>query len=89
MTDITNHGIREIILKEFYKRSQGKSEIPKIHMYNFPQLKEIENEVIFQNIKYLINEGLVRGGIDQDKNQSFPWITRLTSLGIKFVEDKK
>ena len=58
-------------------------------MYNFPQLKEIENEVIFQNIKYLINEGLVRGGIDQDENQSFPWITRLTSLGIKFVEDKK
>jgi hypothetical protein len=89
MADITNDGIREIILKEFYKRSQGKSEIPKIHMYNFPQLKEIENEVIFQNIKYLINEGLVRGGIDQDKNQSFPWITRLTSLGIKFVEDKK
>ena len=89
MTDITNHGIREIILKEFYKRSQGKSEIPKIHMYNFPQLKEIENEVIFQNIKYLINEGLVRGGIDQDENQSFPWISRLTSLGIKFVEDKK
>jgi len=89
MADITNDGIREIILKEFYKRSQGKSEIPKIHMYNFPQLKEIKNEIIFQNIKYLINEGLVRGGIDQDENQSFPWITRLTSLGIKFVEDKK
>ena len=89
MTDITSDGIRDIILKEFYKRSQGKSEIPKIHMYNFPQLKEIKNEIIFQNIKYLINEGLVRGGIDQDENQSFPWITRLTSLGIKFVEDKK
>ena len=89
MTDLTNDIIKHIILGEFYKRSQGKSEIVKIHMYNFPQLKEIENEVIFQNIKYLINEGLVRGGIDQDENQSFPWITRLTSLGIKFVEDKK
>ena len=89
MTDLSNDIIRDIILGEFYKRSQGKSEIPKIHMYNFPQLKEIKNEVIFQNIKYLINEGLVRGGIDQDENQSFPWITRLTSLGIKFVEDKK
>jgi len=89
MTDLTNDEIRDIILKEFYKRLEGKSEIPKIHMYNFPQLKEIKNEIIFQNIKYLINEGLVRGGIDQDENQSFPWITRLTSLGIKFVEDKK
>ena len=89
MTDLTNDVIRDIILKEFYKRSEGKSEISKIHMYNFPQLKEIKNEIIFQNIKYLINEGLVRGGIDQDENQSFPWITRLTSLGIKFVEDKK
>ena len=28
-------------------------------MYNFPELKEIENEVIFDNVKYLINENLV------------------------------
>ena len=48
MTDLTNDEIRDIILEEFYKRPQGKSEIPKIHMYNFPQLKEIENEVIFK-----------------------------------------
>ena len=89
MTDLTNDVIRDIILEEFYKRSQGKSEIPKIHMYNFPELKEIDNKIIFENVKYLINENLVRGGIDQDENQSFPWITRLTSLGIKFVEDKK
>ena len=89
MTDITNDGIRDIILKEFYKRSQEKSDNPNLHMYNFPELKEIDNERIFENIKYLINENLVRGGIDQDENQSFPWISRLTSLGTKLIEDEK
>ena len=89
MTDITNHGIREIILKEFYKRSQEKSDNPNLHMYNFPELKEIDNKRIFENVKYLINENLVRGGIDQDENQSFPWISRLTSLGTKLIEDEK
>ena len=89
MTDLTNDVIRDIILEEFYKRSQGKSEIPKIHMYNFPELKEIDNKIIFENVKYLINENLVRGGIDQDENQSFPWISKLTSLGTKLIEDKK
>ena len=39
--------------------------------------------------KFLINENLVRGGIDQDEAQSFPWISRLTSLGTKLVEDEK
>ena len=89
MTDITNDGIRDIILKEFYKRSQSKSENPNLHMYNFPELKEIDNKRIFENVKYLINENLVRGGIDQDENQSFPWISRLTSLGTKLIEDEK
>ena len=89
MTDITNDGIRDIILKEFYKRSQEKSDNPNLHMYNFPELKEIDNKRIFENVKYLINENLVRGGIDQDENQSFPWISRLTPLGIKLVEDEK
>ena len=89
MTDITNDGIRDIILKEFYKRSQEKSDNPNLHMYNFPELKEIENKRIFENVKYLINENLVRGGIDQDENQSFPWISRLTSLGTKLIEDEK
>ena len=89
MTDITNDGIRDIILKEFYKRSQEKSDNPNFHIYNFPELKEIDNKRIFENVKYLINENLVRGGIDQDENQSFPWISRLTSLGTKLIEDEK
>jgi len=89
MTHLTNDEIRNIILKEFYKRSQSKSENPNLHMYNFPELKEIDNKRIFENVKYLINENLVRGGIDQDENQSFPWISRLTSLGTKLIEDEK
>ena len=89
MQDLTNNIIRKIILNEFYKRAQGISENPKIHMYNFPELKEIENEIIFENVKYLINENLVRGGIDEDQNQSFPWISRLTETGIKLIEDAK
>jgi hypothetical protein len=89
MTHLTNDEIRDIILKEFYKRSQSKSENPNLHMYNFPELKEIDNKRIFENVKYLINENLVRGGIDQDENQSFPWISRLTSLGTKLIEDEK
>ena len=89
MTHLTNDEIRDIILKEFYKRSQSKSENPNLHMYNFPELKEIDNKRIFENVKYLINENLVRGGIDQDENQSFPWISKLTSSGTKLIEDEK
>ena len=89
MTHLTNDEIRDIIIKEFYKRSQSKSDNPNLHMYNFPELKEIDNKRIFENVKYLINENLVRGGIDQDENQSFPWISKLTSLGTKLIEDEK
>ena len=89
MNNLTNDEIRKIILKEFYKRAQGKSENPKSHMYNFPELKETDNEIIFENVKYLINENLVRGGIDQDENQSFPWVSRITPTGRKFVEDEE
>ena len=89
MTHLTNDEIRDIIIKEFYKRSQSKSENPNLHMYNFPELKEIDNKRIFENVKYLINENLVRGGIDQDENQSFPWISKLTSSGTKLIEDEK
>jgi hypothetical protein len=80
--------IRKIILVEYYKRSKGISKNPKMHIYNFPQLKKINNKIIFQNIKYLIDENLVRGGIDEEGDQSFPWITRLTPEGIKLVELK-
>jgi hypothetical protein len=79
--------IRNVILKEFYKRSLGISKNPEIHMYNFPELKEINNETILKNIKYLINENLVRGGIDEEKEHVFPWITRLSTLGIKLMKD--
>ena len=89
MTHLTNYEIRDIIIKEFYKRSQSKSDNPNLHMYNFPELKETDNKRIFENIKYLINENLVRGGIDQGENESFPWISKLTPLGIKLVEDEK
>ena len=36
----------------------------------------------------MIDENLVRGGIDEEEEHSFPWITRLTLTGIKFVEEK-
>jgi len=29
----------------------------------------------------------VRGGIDEENGNSFPWITRLTPTGIKLVEE--
>ena len=89
MEEYTDQEIKKIILIEYYKRSKGESKNPEMHMYNFPELKEIDNKRIFENVKYLINENLVRGGIDQDENQSFPWISRLTSLGTKLVEDEK
>ena len=55
-------------------------------MYNFPELKEIPNKHIFQNAKYLIDENLVRGGIDEEGEKKFPWITRLTQSGIELLE---
>ena len=88
MEKYTDDQIMEIILLEYYKRSKGKSKNPEMHIYNFPQLKEINNKVIFQSIKYLIDENLVRGGIDEDGDHSFPGITRLTPEGIKLVEEK-
>ncbi len=88
MEEYTDDQIRKIILLEYYKRSKGESKNPEMHIYNFPQLKEINNKVIFQSIKYLIDENLVRGGIDEDGDYSFPWITRLTPEGIKLVEEK-
>ena len=45
---------------------------PEMHMYNFPELKEIDNKEIYQNAKYLIDENLVRGGIDEEGEKKFP-----------------
>ena len=61
-----NEKIVKIILTEYYKRSKGESQNPKFHIYNFPELKEADNDEIFQNAKYLIDENLVRGGIDEE-----------------------
>ena len=86
--DSIDDKIRRVILVEYYARLKKKSKIPEMHMYNFPELKEIDNEIIFKNAKYLIDANLVRGGIDEEKDHSFPWITRLTPTGIKLIEEK-
>ena len=88
MDDKVDDKIRKIILSEYYARLKGNSKTPEMHMYNFPELKEMDNEVIFKNAKYLIDSNLVRGGIDEEKDYSFPWIIRLTPAGIKLVEEE-
>ena len=79
--------IKKIILIEYYARLKGSSKNPEMHMYNFPKLKEMDNKIIFKNAKYLIDENLVRGGIDEENGNLFPWITRLTPRGIKLLEE--
>ena len=86
MEKLTDEEIREIILLEYYNRSKGISKNTEIHMYNFPELKNTNNKNIFDNAKYLINENLVRGGIDEEGGNLFPWITRLTDIGIKLFK---
>ena len=86
--DSIDDKIRRVILVEYYARLKKKSKIPEMHMYNFLELKEIDNEIIFKNAKYLIDANLVRGGIDEEKDHSFPWITRLTPTGIKLIEEE-
>jgi hypothetical protein len=88
MDDKIDDKIRKIILAEYYARLKGSSKIPEMHMYNFPGLKEMDNEIIFKNARYLIDANLVRGGIDEEKDHSFPWITRLTPAGIKLIEEE-
>ena len=48
----------------------------------------MDNEIIFKSARYLIDANLVRGGIDEEKDYSFPWITRLTPTGIKLIEEE-
>jgi|TARA_Y100000758_G_C15816003_1_gene336334 hypothetical protein len=87
MDEEKDNEIKKIILIEYYARLKGDSKNPEMHMYNFPELKEMNNKIIFKNAKYLIDENLVRGGIDEENGNSFPWITRLTPTGIKLVEE--
>ena len=89
MERYTDEQIRKIILLEYYKREKGMSKNPETHIYNFPELKEIDNKEIFQNAKYLIDENLVRGGIDEERNHTFPWITKLTSIGLELMENEQ
>tara|TARA_B110000914_G_scaffold43279_1_gene36594 strand:+ start:197 stop:490 length:294 start_codon:yes stop_codon:yes gene_type:complete len=86
--DSMDDKIRKIILVEYYARFKKNSKTPEMHMYNFPGLKEMDNEIIFKSAKYLIDANLVRGGIDEEKDHSFPWITRLTPTGIKLIEEE-
>ena len=81
-----NAKIQKIILLEYYSRLHGQSKNPEMHFYNLPELKEIDNQVIETNAIYLIDENFVRGGVDEEGERKFPWITRLLPKGITFVE---
>ena len=89
MESHTDEQIRRIILAEYDKRQKGISKNPETHMYNFPELKEIDNKDIFQNAKYLIDENLVRGGVDEGIDHTFPWISKLTPRGIELMEKEQ
>ena len=78
--------IRITILFEYYNRLYKKSENPEMHFYVIPELKDIDNEIIYTNAVYLIDENFVRGGVDIAGTHSFPWITRINSSGIELVE---
>ena len=85
----TDEQIRKIILAEYYKRQKGISRNPQIHIYNFPELKKIKNKDILQNAKYLMDKNLVRGGVDEEKDHIFPWITKLTPMGMEMMEKEQ
>ena len=87
MDEEENNKIKKIILIKYYPRLKGSSKNPEMHMYNFPELKEMDNKIIFKNAKYLIDENIVRARIDEENEYSFPCITRLTPTGIKLVEE--
>ena len=87
MTDIkTDAQIRLIILFEYCKRSFGKSDNPEMHFYVIPELRDTDNEIIKMNAVHLIDENLVRGGVDDDGSQTFPWIRKITPAGMQLVE---
>ena len=82
----TNAKIRSMILFEYCKRAYDKSDNPEMHFYVIPELRGTDNEVIKTNAVHLIDENLVRGGVDDDGSQTFPWIRRITPMGMKLVE---
>ena len=81
-----NAKIRTIILFEYCKRSYGQSDNPEMHFYVIPELRDIDNEIIKVNAVHLIDENLVRGGVDDDSSQTFPWIRRITPKGMDLIE---
>ena len=78
--------IRVILLFEYYKRSCGQSNNPEMHFYIIPELRDTDNKIIESNATYLIDNNLVRGGVDVDASHSFPWITRINSTGVNLIE---
>lgn len=82
----TDVKIRTILLFEYCKRSYDQSDNPEMHFYLMPELLDIDNKIIKTNAVYLIDENLVRGGVDEDASHSFPWITRINPTGLKLVE---
>jgi hypothetical protein len=78
--------IRVTILFEYYKRSFEQSDNPEMHFYVIPELRDTDNEIIKANAVHLIDENLVRGGVDDDGVQTFPWIRRITSTGMDLIQ---
>ena len=78
--------IRLIILLEYYKRSCGQSTNSEMHFYVIPELQDIDNKIIEVNATWLIDENLVRGGVDVGNSHSFPWITRINPTGIELIK---
>ena len=81
-----NIKIKKIILREYYSRLHKQSKNPEIHFFNIPELKEIDNQIIAKVAISLIDENCVRGGVDVEREQKFPWITRILPKGIAFLE---
>jgi len=78
--------IKVILLFEYYKRSCGQSNNSEMHFYVIPELRDTDNKIIESNATYLIDNNLVRGGVDVDASHSFPWITRINSTGVNLIE---
>ena len=78
--------IRVMILFEYCKRSFDQSDNPEMHFYVIPGLRDIDNEIIKANAVHLIDENLVRGGVDDDGAQTFPWIRRVTPTGMELIQ---
>lgn len=81
-----NLKIKKIILLEYYSRLNGQSKNSEMHFFNIPELKETDNQIIAKNAIFLIDENFVRGGVDIEGEQKFPWITRILPKGITFLE---